>query len=217
MKKQLKWFIAGIIVCSIFLAIPWAGGVTKKLKEVFIKSEDITTVLSPEKFKPEYFCESDLAIYDSVTNKEIKLFMTKNEIDKILGTKGKATENAYMYNYFGLNVYYRDNLTAVFLDLKSNETKRYSTVRKIALGDTKSDIIKLYGDFLGSDKNLDSADYFIENRNGLYYYLKYATSLDKSKFEKFDKDKTCIITFYFNGNDINRISIYEFRFGLELK
>ncbi len=47
MKKQLKWFIAGIIVCSIFLAIPWAGGVTKKLKEVFIKSEVITTVPSP--------------------------------------------------------------------------------------------------------------------------------------------------------------------------
>lgn len=175
-----------------------------------------------QKYVPEKFAESDLAIYDSKTKKEIKLYMKKDEIDKILGTKGESTSNPNTYNYFGLSIYYRDNSTAVLLDLKNNEAKRFSTIRKISTGNTKTDIIKVYGDFITSDRDLDSTSYYVENRDGVFYYLKYASSLDKTKFEEFDKDKTYIITFYYDEKDIhkqiiNRISIFDYKFGLELK
>lgn len=175
-----------------------------------------------QKYVPEKFAESDLAIYDSKTKKEIKLYMKKDEIDKILGTKGESTSNPNTYNYFGLSIYYRDNSTAVLLDLKNNEAKRFSTIRKISTGNTKTDIIKVYGDFITSDRDLDSTSYYVENRDGVFYYLKYASSPDKTKFEEFDKDKTYIITFYYDEKDIhkqiiNRISIFDYKFGLDLK
>ncbi len=175
-----------------------------------------------QKYVPEKFAESDLAIYDSKTKKEIKLYMKKDEIDKILGTKGESTSNPNTYNYFGLSICYRDNSTAVLLDLNNNEAKRFSTIRKISTGNTKTDIIKVYGDFITSDRDLDSTSYYVENRDGVFYYLKYASSPDKTKFEEFDKDKTYIITFYYDEKDIhkqiiNRISIFDYKFGLELK
>ena len=99
-----------------------------------------------ETFQPGVYTMDDLKIIDTKQNVTISLGMKKSEVTELLG---QETEIGFknIYNYNGLEIYYRDNVVAVLMvKAGDNVDKRYVTARGLALGTSLNEAVEKYGD-----------------------------------------------------------------------
>lgn len=109
----------------------------------------------------------DLGIDDALTGAQIRLGMTREEVEKLLGAPDDERWGRDMYE--GLQVFYRDNKAAGFIvDASDNETNRYRTTRGIGLGSPYREILSQYGSPRYQGQLYDSIDvsYMFKNENG---------------------------------------------------
>lgn len=86
----------------------------------------------------------DLGIDDALSGAQVRLGMTREEIEGLLGEPDDERWGRDMYE--GLQVFYRDNKAAGFIvDPSDNETNRYRTPKGIGLGSPYRHILSQYG------------------------------------------------------------------------
>ncbi|MHA6480877.1 hypothetical protein ACX1C1_03035 [Paenibacillus sp. strain BS8-2] len=109
----------------------------------------------------------DLGIDDAVTGAQIRLGMTKAEVEKLLGAPDDEIMGRDLYN--GLQVYYRDDKAAgLIVAASDNETNRYRTHREIGLGSSYREILSQYGGPQSQEPlyNDIAINYVFSNNNG---------------------------------------------------
>jgi hypothetical protein len=155
----------------------------------------------------------DLKIYDAETKKSINLSMTKNEVDKILGLQDKK-DFKNMYNYNGLEVFYRDNKVAgLVIKASSNTTNRFKTVKSIGLGSKSGEITKLYGDSVEKNNNKYLTYIFEKKDNGLRKIEKAIKNTDVQETENL----YCMSYLLFENNTVSMIVIGDYQYAINMK
>jgi hypothetical protein len=75
----------------------------------------------------------DLTVNDTILKSVISLGMENNDVDKLLGLQEKK-DCRNVYNYQGLEVFYRDNKVAgLTIKASLNETDRLKLIKKLVL------------------------------------------------------------------------------------
>ncbi len=164
--------------------------------------------------KPGKFELYDLSIYDTKTQKQIHLGMSKKEVDSILGKPVKAENIAAQYSYDGFYVAYRDD-KVVYMSIHVDDISpydRFITNRNISLGDNKKDVVEAYGVDWQSEK---SGTYIILRKDNQFVLLENSQIDD---YKKYDTNNIFFISFISNDeNKIDCISISDYNYGRFLK
>lgn len=169
-------------------------------------------------FSSDRFSSEDLSIYDAVLKKQIRLGMTKEEVDKLFGIQ---PEKDYLgrYNYEGLEVYYRDGKAAgLMVSAGNNLTTRFSTVRNVNLLTTKKYVQKKYGVSLEEKDSLES------DQSATYIFIKEdqgdeeaLVKLESSPLPNDTMQNEYYISFLFDENKQKTVSfilISDFEFAM---
>ena len=164
--------------------------------------------------KPGKFELYDLSIYDTKTQKQIHLGMSKKEVDSILGKPVKVENIVAQYSYDGFYVAYRDD-KVVYMSIDVDDISpydRFITNRNISLGDNKKDVVESYGaDWQGEEL----ATYIILRKDNQFVLLEISQIDD---YKEYDTNNIFFITFIFNDEDkIDYISISDYNYGHFLK
>jgi hypothetical protein len=91
------------------------------------------------------FVMEDLSITDNMSSSVIQLGMSQDEVELKLG---KPTDVNFMnmYNYNGLQVYYRDHkVVGLIVKASENTTNRYRTSKNLGLGSSLNEVFSQYG------------------------------------------------------------------------
>ena len=181
----------------------------------FVGCEELDKTPSEIALKPGKFDIYDFAIYDTETEKQIYLGMSKKEVDNILGesVQDKIIKSKYSYN--GLEIAYRND-KVVSIKISSNDLDkydRYITNRNIFIGSHKQDVITAYGiDW----KAKQSGNYVILRKNNEFILLQNIKTIED--YKKYDTDDILFISFLADtDNNINCISICDYNYGMLLK
>ena len=164
--------------------------------------------------KPGKFELYDLSIYDTKTQKQIHLGMSKKEVDSILGKPVKVENIVAQYSYDGFYVAYRDD-KVVYMSIDVDDISpydRFITNRNISLGDNKKDVVEAYG----ADWQSEELGTYIILRKDNQFVLLEISQIDD--YKEYDTNNIFFITFIFNDEDkIDYISISDYNYGHFLK
>ncbi|MBP8082517.1 MAG: hypothetical protein KAZ87_04870 [Spirochaetes bacterium] len=161
------------------------------------------------------FTVDDLSIIDKTTGKVISIGMSKEKVDDCLG---KQNEKNFMnlYNYNGLEVFYRDNKVAgLIIKSENNLTRRFTTIRGIGLGNSKNETIEKYGKVKQYEGNNLVLNYILEKNENRLIVLE---GTNQGEFSK--PDKTFVITFsFFNGENENLSMVFmgDYTYNFEMR
>ena len=179
---------------------------------IIIGCTEINKKPSEINLKPGEFGIYDLSIYDTKTQKQIYLGMSKEEVDSILGTPVKVKDIVTQYSYDNFYVAYRDDkIVSMLISADDiNPYDRFITNRNISLGSYKKDVVKAYGVDWQSEK---SGTYILLRKNDQFVFLE---KIDDDK--KYDTNNIFFISFISNDKDkIDYISISDYNYGKFLK
>lgn len=175
----------------------------------------ISTNALKDTFSSDRFSTEDLSVYDAVLKKQIRLGMSKEEIDTLFGIQ---PEKNFLgrYNYAGLVVYYRDGKAAgLMVSSENNLSARFSTVRNVNLLTPKLYVHQKYGASVEKDSE-DSDQYatfvFWKEDQSLAGTL---VKLEPSSLSKYPVRNRYYLSFVFNENKQKTVSFlligdYEF-------
>lgn len=159
--RNLKGSIV-LLLCLLFLLVSFTACGNSLVK---VSTEETASQSKETEINNKSSLNNDnLTVNDTILKSVISLGMEKNDVDKLLGLQEKK-DFRNVYNYQGLEVFYRDNKVAgLTIKASLNETDRFKTFKKIGLGNSKDDIIKAYGDSIekSSSKYLT---YFFEKKD----------------------------------------------------
>lgn len=164
--------------------------------------------------KPGKFELYDLSIYDTKTQKQIHLGMSKKEVDSILGEPVKSEKIVSQYSYDGFYVAYRDD-KVVYMSIHVDDISpcdRFITNRNISLGDNKKDVVEAYGVDWQSE---ELGTYIILRKDNQFVLLENSQIDD---YKEYDTNNIFFISFISNDKDkIDCISISDYNYGKFLK
>lgn len=219
-KKYLKVLIiiiSIIVILSVTITL-LKNYMLSKLIDSIVENTVIGNNISEEQDKNDNLLDEnnsnkepnlylELAVLDILTNKYILIGMDKEEVDRLLGSQqNKDFKNTY--NYQGLEIYFRDNKVAgMIINSSKNDTNRYKTSKKIGLGNSKDDIIKLYGESI--EKNSGKfLTYAFEEKDNSFIKIR-----EIYKDSEADTTKLfCISYSLFESGKISMILIGDYQF-----
>lgn len=196
----MRKFIAILMIFILCFGFAGCDKVNKKPSEINLKSRE--------------FDLYDFAIYDTKTEHQIYLGMSKKEVDKLLeeSIQDKSVKNKYSYS--GFCVIYRDNkIVSMSLSTKDLSTyDRFITNRNVFLGINKKDAVDMYGVDWESEK---SGTYIILRKDKQFILLE---NLQVNDYEKYDTSNIFFISFLSDDKgNINYISISDYNYGMFFK
>jgi hypothetical protein len=116
--------------------------------------------------KPEKFVSDDLNITDTSSKSTVGIGMTKEEVEQRIGIS-KDVNFLNIYNYNGLQIFYRDNKVAgIIINSSKNATNKYQTNRNLILGNNVDDVQSKYGNGLVDEKFNAVTYLFLKEKNG---------------------------------------------------
>lgn len=154
------------------------------------------------KFEPDTMSMDDIAIL-KIDDKKSKVYygMKRSEAEKILGTGNQ--DGSFIKYDFGVEIVYRVNEenneeTVGYIKLEEESKKVYSTIRGAKVGNSTSDVTKLYGEKypIQMDARINTIRY--------YYDLKTTRFMGKESISKLELEDTpyvIIIDFKSNRED----------------
>jgi hypothetical protein len=206
-------FVRMIFSVIILLSISSCG------KDNIEKPSDATdpalVISSPEPKKEDenVFTANGLSIIDSKSNQYILLGMNKEDVDKLLGEQqNKDFRNVYEYQ--GLEVFYRDNKVAgLIISASINLTNRFKTSNQISLGKSRDDILKAYGDYTkgSSGKMINYAYEYKDNS------LTKLNEFPKNNEANISKKLYCVSYLLFDNGKVNMILISDYEYAVSGK
>lgn len=159
------------------------------------------------------FSSYGLSIYDSISDNYISLGMKKEEVDKLLGTE-ESKDFKNLYNYQGLELFYRDNKVAgLVINASKNETGRFKTSKNLGLGSTKADIISIYGESIEKNSNKYLTYFFEKNDNSLVKLKETPKDTEASA----TKNIYCISYSLFGSGKVSMILIGDYQYAMNMK
>jgi hypothetical protein len=175
-------------------------------------SNNISTQMSSSK-NTNASTADELSIFDSVSKNFISLGMAKEEVDKLLGVQEKK-DFKNMYNYHGLEVFYRnDKVAGLIINASQNETGRFKTNKKIGLGSSNDDVIKAHGDSI--EKNGDRyLTYFYEKKENS---LVKVDELPKNTETSATENLYCFSYLLFENGKVSMILIGDYQYPINMK
>ncbi|SFS72989.1 copper amine oxidase N-terminal domain-containing protein [Paenibacillus sp. BC26] len=198
-------FVAENLGCNVY----WHGNNT-----ITISTNALKDTYSADRFSAD-----DLSIYDAILKKQIRLGMTKDEIDAIYGFK---PEDPFMgrYEYEGLQVFYRDGVAAgLLVSSGENLTTRFSTVRNVTFFSPKSYVQKKYGPSLEEVEDVPDGE-----RYGTYLFRKEGSGAESTlvKLEASPpftapKDNLYYVSFLYDESKDRKVTfmlIGDYEFGM---
>lgn len=125
------------------------------MKKVYLLLVCAMLLLSACSVSAEGYSQSDLSLYDTETNKEIHLGMTKEEIEDALGEPLEKTDHFPYYDAPGISIGFRDGISVLFALKKVEESEgendseedvagRFKTSRGITVNSSYEDFQKKY-------------------------------------------------------------------------
>jgi hypothetical protein len=162
---------------------------------------------SSYKFKPEVFTEKDFALLDTRINKVIKLYMNRDEIEKVYKSEGEKYTpfpfNATTYN--GLIVSYSDDIATCLAIEEGENAKYFKTLRNTSIGSDQNTVTESYGEFKPQENTID---YIVQKNDKEFIYQK---NYDYSSM----KDNLLIVEFKFNNNKtVKTIGLCDYDFAM---
>lgn len=133
---------------------------------------NFSSQLGEDNFIPGKFQASDLSFYKKNEKDIIRLGMSKQEVEDILGEPIDKIDFFNIYEYSGVQVHYNKNniVNALMIDDTTKHNKTYMSPRGIQYGDTVDTIVSKYGDQVLRDEsgNNISLTYIIEKVDDEY-------------------------------------------------
>jgi hypothetical protein len=166
--------------------------------------------LSEDSFIPGKFQASDLSFYKKNEKDIIRLGMSKQEVEDILGEPIRKIDFFNIYEYSGVKVHYNKNniVNALMIDDNTKHNKTYMSPRGIQYGDTVDSIVSKYGDQAIRDESGSSISltYIIEKVDDEYISRN---SID----QVINVDNTYLISMLIDKYGMLFIMIADYYFG----
>jgi len=97
-------------------------------------------------FEPGVFQESDLSMYDDENKIEIRMGMSKDDVEAALGEPIETKDFIGVYVYPGIEVHYKENLVnGLLITDNTNNYKKFRTARGVKFGDSEEAVFNNYG------------------------------------------------------------------------